>query len=121
MQWGNQLTAHRQVLQLRGGNKKYYFLSKHQDSVIKSESRFYILKISCEGVGGGEGVGVGHHARLTDRFVRMDQARTKPGAGLGLSMVKAIASNHGGSLQLSSADPGFLATVTLPPAWGPPS
>ncbi len=64
----------------------------------------------------GEGVGVGHHARLTDRFVRMDQARTKPGAGLGLSMVKAIASNHGGSLQLSSADPGFLATVTLPPA-----
>ncbi|MCF3935096.1 ATP-binding protein [Acuticoccus sp. M5D2P5] len=62
----------------------------------------------------GEGVGEGDRARLTDRFVRMDAARSKPGAGLGLSLVKAIVGHHGGTLELKDAEPGFAARITLP-------
>ena len=64
----------------------------------------------------GGGVSANDRARLTDRFVRMDAARTKPGAGLGLSMVKAIVAHHGGELDLSDAAPGFRVRITLPRA-----
>ncbi|MEM7695156.1 MAG: HAMP domain-containing sensor histidine kinase [Pseudomonadota bacterium] len=62
----------------------------------------------------GPGVEGHDRARLTDRFVRMDAARSKPGAGLGLSMVKAIVGHHGGRLALRDAAPGFLAEISLP-------
>ncbi|MBJ3774753.1 sensor histidine kinase [Acuticoccus mangrovi] len=62
----------------------------------------------------GEGVADAHRARLTDRFVRMDAARSKPGAGLGLSMVKAIVGHHGGTLDLLDADPGLAVRIALP-------
>lgn len=62
----------------------------------------------------GPGVAAQDRARLTDRFVRMDAARSKPGAGLGLSMVKAIVGHHGGELSLEDAAPGFLVRITLP-------
>ncbi|ORE96121.1 ATPase, histidine kinase-, DNA gyrase B-, and HSP90-like domain-containing protein [Stappia sp. 22II-S9-Z10] len=62
----------------------------------------------------GQGVGDRDRARLTDRFVRMDAARSKPGAGLGLSMVKAIVGHHGGQLALQDAAPGLAVRITLP-------
>ena len=52
--------------------------------------------------------------RLTDRFVRMDAARTKPGSGLGLSMVKAIVGQHGGALFMEDAAPGLAVRIALP-------
>ncbi len=62
----------------------------------------------------GTGVAEGDRARLTDRFVRMDAARSKPGAGLGLSMVKAIVGHHGGQLSLDDAAPGLAVRIALP-------
>ncbi|WP_108659674.1 sensor histidine kinase [Acuticoccus kandeliae] len=62
----------------------------------------------------GAGVGDGDRSRLTDRFVRMDAARSKPGAGLGLSLVKAIVGHHSGTLELANADPGFSVRIALP-------
>ncbi|WP_420392804.1 ATP-binding protein [Acuticoccus sp.] len=62
----------------------------------------------------GEGVAEADMGRLTDRFVRMDAARSKPGAGLGLSMVKAIVGHHGGTLTLTDARPGLAVSVRLP-------
>lgn len=62
----------------------------------------------------GEGVGAADRARLTDRFVRVDASRSKPGAGLGLSMVKAIVGHHGGTMRFEDANPGFAAHITLP-------
>lgn len=62
----------------------------------------------------GAGVAAQDLARLTDRFVRMDAARSKPGAGLGLSMVKAIVGHHGGTLSLEDGQPGFLARIKFP-------
>ncbi len=62
----------------------------------------------------GAGVAAADLPRLTDRFVRMDAARTKPGAGLGLAMVKAVVGHHGGRLTLDDAAPGFRVTIALP-------
>jgi len=62
----------------------------------------------------GAGVAAADLPRLTDRFVRMDAARTKPGAGLGLAMVKAVVGHHAGALTLENADPGFRVTIRLP-------
>jgi signal transduction histidine kinase len=39
------------------------------------------------------------------RFVRLDESRSKPGTGLGLSLVEAVMELHGGKLELSDTDP----------------
>src|SRR5581483_11941210 len=48
------------------------------------------------------------------RFVRLEASRSKPGAGLGLSLVSAVAHLHGGDLQLEDNAPGLRATLVLP-------
>ncbi len=47
------------------------------------------------------------------RFGRLDAARHEGGAGLGLSLVAAVAHLHGGRLTLGDNDPGLTATMTL--------
>jgi len=49
-----------------------------------------------------------------ERFTRGDAARTRGGAGLGLSLVEAIVAAHGGSVTLSSAPGATTITVSLP-------
>jgi signal transduction histidine kinase len=61
----------------------------------------------------GPGVPASELPHLTERFYRMDRARNRPGNGLGLAIVSAIATLHGGALQLSNAHPGFRASVRL--------
>ena len=59
-------------------------------------------------------------APLFDRFYRGDTARDREhgGSGIGLTISRAIANAHGGSLVAQSAGRGTGATftVTLPPA-----
>lgn len=62
----------------------------------------------------GPGVEAADRGRLTERFVRGDAARSKPGAGLGLSMVKAIVGQHGGRMTLEDAEPGLAVRIALP-------
>ncbi len=52
--------------------------------------------------------------RLIDRFYRLDRARSRPGNGLGLGIVSAIATLHGGKLLLTNLQPGFQASIVLP-------
>jgi signal transduction histidine kinase len=60
----------------------------------------------------GEGIPATDRSRMTDRFARGDSARTQPGSGLGLALVKAIAHAHGGELELADTLAGGL-TVQL--------
>jgi len=64
---------------------------------------------------GGAGIPAADRARIFDRFVRLDVARTGDGAGLGLPIAKWIAEAHGGSLVLEQSAPGgsiFCATLS---------
>jgi signal transduction histidine kinase len=48
------------------------------------------------------------------KFGRLDEARSSPGSGLGLSLVSAVASLHGGTFLLEDNQPGLRATLILP-------
>lgn len=62
----------------------------------------------------GQGIAPSDRTRVTERFVRLETARSTPGHGLGLSLVAAIARAHGGTLALDDANPGLVATISLP-------
>lgn len=52
----------------------------------------------------GEGIEQSHLSRLTERFYRVDDGRSRGmgGTGLGLSIVKHVMERHGGELHISS-------------------
>lgn len=61
----------------------------------------------------GPGIAAEDRGRVVERFVRLDNARTLPGGGLGLAMVAAVARLHGGELVLSG-ESGLVAVLRLP-------
>jgi signal transduction histidine kinase len=62
----------------------------------------------------GPGIPPAERSHVVDRFYRLDQSRSLPGNGLGLSIVAAIASLHWGALELADASPGLVARIVLP-------
>jgi signal transduction histidine kinase len=62
----------------------------------------------------GSGIPAADRDRVTNRFVRLETARDRPGNGLGLSLVKAVANHHGGRLIFGDNAPGLVATLELP-------
>ncbi len=64
---------------------------------------------------GGERIAPAALATLTEPFQRLERFSTTRGSGLGLSIVRAVAEAHGGTLRLSALDSGGLhAQVRLP-------
>jgi signal transduction histidine kinase len=61
----------------------------------------------------GPGIPDEEKSRVTERFYRCEASGGKPGVGLGLSLVAAIARLHGGSLELSDNNPGLRAGLLL--------
>ncbi|CAP54617.1 putative two-component sensor histidine kinase [Gluconacetobacter diazotrophicus PA1 5] len=62
----------------------------------------------------GAGIPPDSRERVFHRFVRLDDSRSVPGSGLGLSLVRAIVRLHGGTIALSDNRPGLRCTVILP-------
>jgi Osmosensitive K+ channel histidine kinase len=68
----------------------------------------------------GPGIPEDRREDAVRRFVRLDESRSKPGTGLGLSLVHAVTALHGGRLDLTHTDPavterpGLTVTITLP-------
>ncbi len=56
--------------------------------------------------------------RATERFVRLEQSRSQPGSGLGLSLAKAVMKFHGGRLDLLPGDPGLTVVMAFPEVKG---
>lgn len=63
---------------------------------------------------GGGGIPEKDRERVQKRFVRLEESRSHPGSGLGLSLVAAVARFHGGRLQLEDNAPGLRAVLSLP-------
>ena len=62
----------------------------------------------------GPGIAEADRARVVERFVRLEQSRSEPGSGLGLSLASAVAHLHGGELKLEDNQPGLRAVLVLP-------
>jgi signal transduction histidine kinase len=69
----------------------------------------------------GPGVPESDRNRIAQRFVRLENSRSEPGVGLGLSLVAAVAEAHGGRLEITEGPgtmdghgPGLRAALVLP-------
>ncbi len=62
----------------------------------------------------GPGIPEAERARVLERFVRGDVARSGEGTGLGLAIASWIVTAHGGRLLLEDNRPGLRARVALP-------
>jgi signal transduction histidine kinase len=69
----------------------------------------------------GRGIPPPDRTRAVERFVRLEQSRSQPGSGLGLSLASAIARLHGGELKLEDNKPGLKTVISLPRAGPVPS
>lgn len=64
----------------------------------------------------GPGIAEKDRLRVLGRFVRLENARSQPGSGLGLSLAAAVARLHHGSLRIEDNRPGLRAVIALPAA-----
>jgi signal transduction histidine kinase len=62
----------------------------------------------------GPGIPADDRTRAVERFVRLEQSRSLPGSGLGLSLANAVARLHGGELRLEDNTPGLRSVLALP-------
>ena len=115
--------------QLVDGNRELIAqaLSNIVDNAIKycaDTGEKPVVKVSVETISGevrlvvadnGKGIPDDQdRERATERFVRLEQSRSQPGSGLGLSLAKAVMTFHRGRLELLPANPGLSVVMTFP-------
>jgi signal transduction histidine kinase len=61
----------------------------------------------------GHGIPGNMRAKVLQRFFRLEDSRTTPGNGLGLSLASAIAKLHDATMTMSDNNPGLRVTVSL--------
>jgi two-component system phosphate regulon sensor histidine kinase PhoR len=98
------------------GNAVRYGCSKDSSVIgvsVQSDASRVTLTVSDH----GDGIPPEHLPRLTERFYRVDPARSRDsgGTGLGLAIVKHIAERHRGTLDIrSEAGRGTQVSVSIP-------
>lgn len=114
------LRVHRQLLDQALGNLI--------DNTLKYGAGTVTLSLEPDAQGAtiivadqGPGIEAKRREQALRRFSRLDEARGGWGAGLGLSLVQAVAHLHGGQVELQDAAPGLAVRVRLlaPPIPGP--
>jgi hypothetical protein len=80
-----------------------------------------VVKVGAEGerivltvADRGPGIADADRGRVVERFVRLEQSRSQPGSGLGLSLAAAVARLHGGELSFEDNGPGLKSVIALP-------
>lgn len=97
-------------------NTKITIVAQHVLKVQDPEW-FYGDAISIAIIDEGEGIAAEHLPRLTERFYRVDTARSRAvgGTGLGLAIVKHVLNRHRGRLMIeSTVGVGTCFTVLFP-------
>jgi signal transduction histidine kinase len=74
------------------------------------EGEMVVLRVADN----GPGIPAEDRERALQRFVRLEKSRSKPGSGLGLSLVAAVARLHDGTIELGDGSPGLVVTLRLP-------
>lgn len=91
------------ALNYADGGAKIMLVGRRQDDDV-------VISVS------DDGIGIPEHRRndARRRYGRLDSARQLPGAGLGLSLVEAVAKLHGGDMALSDNAPGLIVNMSFP-------
>lgn len=118
------LTVHAEALTV-SGNRDLLFqsLANLLDNAIKyapeggrlrvdlrHENSSIVLAVADD----GPGIPADQRDRVFQRLHRLDQSRSTPGEGLGLSLVRAVARLHGGSCDVEDNHPGARLVLRLP-------
>ena len=77
---------------------------------LECDAQAAVLSVRDE----GPGIPPAERETALRRFGRLERARSQSGSGLGLSLVEAIASVHGGTVELDDASPGLIVRLRLP-------
>ncbi|MFE4549691.1 sensor histidine kinase [Streptomyces sp. NPDC056785] len=80
---------------------------------VRTDGAWAVLEVADDGAG----VPAAERERIFERFVRLDEARSRDdgGAGLGLAIARDVARRHGGTLTAGeAAEGGALFTLRLP-------
>ncbi len=64
----------------------------------------------------GPGIPAAQREKVFQRFYRLEQSRTAPGNGLGMSLVKAVMQLHHFDIQLCDNNPGLCIRILFPPS-----
>lgn len=62
----------------------------------------------------GSGIPEAYFEKVKERFFRLEESRTSPGTGLGLSLADAVARLHRGTLSFENNTPGLKVWLKLP-------
>jgi len=91
---------------------------RHADRRLALEVRTIGDHVELVVADDGAGIPADERERVFERFVRLDEARARDagGSGLGLAIVSEIVAAHGGSVRVTSADPGGARFVVRLPA-----
>ncbi|HEX5565749.1 MAG TPA: HAMP domain-containing sensor histidine kinase, partial [Streptomyces sp.] len=84
-------------------------------TTVRRDGGWAVLEVADDGAGVPEE----ERERIFERFVRLDDARSRDdgGAGLGLAIARDVAARHGGTLTVGRApEGGALLTLRLPAA-----
>jgi heavy metal sensor kinase len=115
-----------ETLQIRGDNRLIQrMIANLLDNAIKYNRPDGQIQVVLQPVGDqtieisvadtGSGISAQDLPRIFSRFYRCDPSRSEPGAGLGLSLARAIARAHGGDISVTSRlAEGSTFTVILP-------
>ncbi|MEY4401329.1 MAG: hypothetical protein RL072_1194 [Actinomycetota bacterium] len=85
--------------------------------IVQVEAQATPELVSISVVDQGIGIAAKDHQRIFERFYRVDRARSRMtgGSGLGLSIVRHVVSNHGGTVSVVSEEGrGSTFTMVLP-------
>jgi heavy metal sensor kinase len=103
----------RMVANLIDNALNYTEPSKQVTVSVNGDEKAVVLSVADTGIG----IPTDEIPRIFRRFYRCDRSRSRPGVGLGLSLVKAIVQSHRGEITVTSTpNVATTFTVTLPRA-----
>jgi signal transduction histidine kinase len=89
------------------------------DVVVAAKRKGKLVEISV--ADHGPGIAPDDRGRVQERFVRLENSRSRPGSGLGLALAAAVARLHNGTLRFEDNSPGLTAVLAFPAAAVPPT
>ena len=108
--WGDSNLVAQALANLLDNAVKYTPQGGTVTLVLKSENGLATVEVADTGpVIPGQ-----FHDKVFERLYSLDNSRTTPGSGLGLSLVGAVAKSHGLTIKLSDNTPGLKVRVEFP-------